>query len=99
MCKPGFSSDDLGDEFCYRPNCYVHSDLRMQKGCVPVFRRDDCCPWEWVCPRAGGGVTDDLSEVAEEGDEQEEPGKDSSFDQGKGFPSLPECLVLVHSFF
>ena len=38
MCKPGFSSDDLGDEFCYRPNCYVHSDLRMQKGCVPVFQ-------------------------------------------------------------
>ena len=25
--------------------------------------QDDCCPWEWVCPKAGGGVTDDPEEA------------------------------------
>ena len=38
--------------------------------------QDDCCPWEWVCPRAGGGVTDDLGEVAG----REEPGEVSPLD-------------------
>ena len=64
MCKPGFNSDDLGDEFCYRPNCFIHHDERMQKGCVPVYHEDNCCPWEWICPKAGGGVTDDPEEAA-----------------------------------
>ena len=77
MCKPGFSSDDLGDEFCYRPNCYVHSDERMQKGCVPVFHEDDCCPWEWVCPKAGGGITDDPEE-AYHGDDNDDIVEDTS---------------------
>ena len=70
VCKPGFDpAASPGDpEFCYRPNCFVRADERMQRGCVPVFHRDDCCPWEWVCPRAGGGVTDDLGEVAGPGE-------------------------------
>ena len=66
MCKPGFNSDDLGEDFCYRPNCFLHSDERMQKGCVPVFHQDNCCPWEWICPKAGGGVTDNPEEAAVE---------------------------------
>ena len=69
MCKPGFNSGDLGEEFCYRPNCFIHHDERMQKGCVPVYHRDNCCPWEWICPKAGGGVTDNPEEAAVETEE------------------------------
>ena len=49
-CKRCWCGPD-GELTCKTRECDLGNSLNLLKGCVPVFRKDKCCPVDWLCPK------------------------------------------------
>uniref|UniRef100_T1JDP6 VWFC domain-containing protein n=1 Tax=Strigamia maritima TaxID=126957 RepID=T1JDP6_STRMM len=62
ICKKGFNGPDSPS--CKKVECsFPGNNLKMKRGCVPVYMNSRCCSIDWICPPAD----DDVEEKAIEG--------------------------------
>lgn len=40
-----------GELECHNVQCGLGRDRKLLDGCVPVFKEDICCPYDWICPQ------------------------------------------------
>ena len=46
-----------GQVECHSNHCDYNKDGKMIKGCVPLFKKGMCCPYDWVCPKTVSPLT------------------------------------------
>lgn len=59
ICTKNFENKPVAEnKDCVKIDCHIElfEIVNVRKGCIPMYHKDSCCPYDWRCPEANDAI-------------------------------------------